>query len=66
MARPKIGARKAFHLYMDENVINAIHAIAAVKNTTPSELIRVACRDYLVREGAKAIAERTAIEEIRL
>ncbi|HEY5214047.1 MAG TPA: hypothetical protein VIJ38_13605 [Acidobacteriaceae bacterium] len=65
MTRPKVGNRQHFHLYLDEHTINAIRAVAAHKNTTASELIRTACREYLFSVGPRIIAESNAIKEMK-
>lgn len=64
MTRTKVGNREHVHLFMDEAVINGIKTVAQLKNTTASELIRIACREYLIREAAKASSDNKTIQEI--
>jgi metal-responsive CopG/Arc/MetJ family transcriptional regulator len=65
MSRTKVGNRERINFYFDENILEALKKLAAMKNTTYSELIRVACREYVIREGEKAVADGTLIKEIR-
>ena len=65
MTRTRVGDRERINFYFDKQVLEALKKLAALKNTTYSELIRVATREYVVREGAKAIADGTIIKEVR-
>ena len=64
MVRNHVGERIRVNFYFDEQVLSGLKNIAAIKNTTYSELIRVACREYVIREGAKAIADQSVVKEI--
>lgn len=65
MARTRVGNRERINFYFDEQVLEALKKLAVLKNTTYSELIRIACREYVVREGQKAINDGTIIKEVR-
>ena len=65
MARTSVGDRERINFYFDKTLLEALKKLAALKNTTYSELIRVAVREYVVREGQKAIADGTIIREVR-
>lgn len=52
------------NFYFDEKIFEGMRRVAELKNTTYSELIRTACREYLVREAAKASADSKTIMEI--
>lgn len=64
MVRTAVGSRVRVNFYFDEQVFEGMKRLAELKNQSYSELIRVACREYLVREGAKAIADGKVIREI--
>lgn len=64
MTRTSIGKRVRVNFYYDEPVFDALKKIAIFKGTTYSELIRVATREYIVREAAKAQAGAQVIEEL--
>lgn len=65
MTRTRIGDRERINFYFDKNLLEALKKLAALKNTTYSELIRVGMREYVVREGAKAIESGLIIKEVR-
>ncbi len=65
MTRTKVGNRERINFYFDEQVLEALKKLAALKNTTYSELIRVAAHQYVVREGQKAITEGQIIKDVR-
>jgi hypothetical protein len=52
------------NFYFDTPMFDAMRRVAALKNTTYSELIRVACREYLVREIEAAVKTDKGIKEI--
>jgi len=64
MVRTHIGKRERINFYFDEQVLLGLKKIAELKNTTYSELIRTACLEYVLREGAKAIADREVVQGI--
>jgi hypothetical protein len=65
MARTRVGDRERINFYFDKQVLEALKKLAALKNTTYSELIRVAVRKYIVEEWTRAIADGTIIKEVR-
>lgn len=65
MSRTKVGNRERINFYFDAQVLEALKKLAALKNTTYSELIRVAAREYVVREGTKAIEDGQIMKEVR-
>jgi len=65
MARTRVGNRERINFYFDEQILEALKKLAILKNTTYSELIRVACREYVIREGQKAINDGSIIKEVR-
>jgi len=64
MVRTAVGKRARINLYFDEQVLDALRRLAELKNQTYSELIRIACREYVVREGAKAITDGKLLKDI--
>ena len=65
MTRTSVGNRAHVHFYLDEQILDGLRRVAMLRNTTYSELIRTACREYLVREDAKAAAESKTLSEIK-
>ncbi len=65
MTRTKVGERQRINFYFDSQVFEAMKKLAALKNVTYSELIRNACREYVLREGPKAINDAAIIKETR-
>jgi hypothetical protein len=65
MTRTRVGDRVRINFYFDEQVFEAMKKLAALKNVTYSELIRAACREYVVREGAAAIEAGKIIRDVR-
>jgi hypothetical protein len=64
MTRTNVGNRVRCNFYFDEKIFEGLRRVAELKNTTYSELIRVACREYLVREAVKATADSKTITEL--
>ena len=52
------------NLYFQENVLEGLRRLAEARGTTYSELIRVACHDYVIREGGKAVQDRQTIKAL--
>lgn len=52
------------NFYFDEEILRGMKALAILKGTTYSEMIRVACREFVVREGAKAMQDRDLIKRV--
>ena len=65
MTRTRVGQRERINFYFDTNVLDALRKLAELKGSTYSELIRVACREYVVREGTKALEDATTIKQVR-
>lgn len=65
MARTRVGERVRINFYFDSQVFEAMRKLAVLKNVTYSELIRAACREYVIREGQKAINDAAIIKETR-
>jgi metal-responsive CopG/Arc/MetJ family transcriptional regulator len=64
MSRTAVGDRIRIGFYFDTQILDALQKIAALKNTSYSELIRVACREYVIREAPGAMAASTAIRNL--
>lgn len=64
MVRTDVGERVRVNFYFDTSVFEGLRRLAALKNTTYSELIRVACREYIAREIVKAQADNTNLKEL--
>lgn len=64
MTRTDVGQRERVNFYMDTQILDGLKKLAQLKNMTYSELIRQACREYVVREGARAIADQQTIRSI--
>lgn len=64
MTRTSIGQRVRVNFYFDQQVFDGLRKVAALKNTTYSDLIRVACREYLIREAKRALTDAETIKEI--
>jgi metal-responsive CopG/Arc/MetJ family transcriptional regulator len=60
----RVSKRQHVHFYLDEDIFAKMETVAQLKGTTRSELIRTACREYLIREAAKAKADSQTIQEI--
>ena len=64
MTRPRIGDRLRINFYFDAQIFEAMQKIAKLQNTTYSELIRIACREYVIREAPAVMRGATAISEV--
>lgn len=65
MTRTKIGDRIRINFYLDSQVFEALKKIAALKNSTYSEMIRRACYELVVREGMQAIESQKIISGMK-
>jgi predicted transcriptional regulator len=65
MVRTDVGDRSRLNFYLDNQVFDSLRSLALQRNTTYSELIRQACREYLVREGSKTAEENQTIKGIQ-
>ena len=52
------------NLYFQPQVLEGLKRVAAAKGTTYSELIRTACREYVVREGGRLVQEATVLRDL--
>lgn len=62
MTRAPAGNEK-INLYFNRQVLDAMKRLALARGTTYSELVREACRDFVLREGPKVVADTKAIKE---
>lgn len=62
MSRTNVGNRVRVNFYFDDEMFEALRALARHSQTTYSELIRIACRQYLIAEGQKALTGKNIIE----
>lgn len=51
------------NFYFDTQVFEGLRELARLKNTTYSELIRQACREFIAREIRPAQADSTNLSE---
>ena len=65
MARTPIGERIRINCYFDAEILQAMRQIAALKNSTYSEMLRIAAREFVVREAHNAMASKTAIQTLQ-
>lgn len=56
--------RIKINIYFQERVLEGMRRLAAARGTTYSELIREACREYVVREGGKVLADNVTLKEL--
>lgn len=52
------------NFYFDTEVFEGMKTLARLTNTTYSELIRVACREYIARTIDKARADNSNLKEL--
>ena len=64
MSRTKVGERVRINFYFDAEVFEAMKTIATLNNITYSELIRIACREFVLREGPAAIEGKKLIAKV--
>lgn len=64
MAPRKSVDRKKINIYFQENVLEGLRRLAEARGTTYSELIREACRQYVVNESGKVIADNTILRNL--
>lgn len=63
MTRAGNGKTKV-NTYFDDRILEGLRVIAAARGTTYSELIRIACREYVLREGGKVVQEAVEMKKI--
>ena len=64
MTRTEVGHRQRVNFYLDTPILECLKKLAAVKNMTYSELIRQACRELVLRDGPRALAEMNTIRSM--
>jgi hypothetical protein len=64
MTRTPVGDRHSIHFFIDRSVLDMLKKVAELKNTTYSELIRTACREYLLREAVRVKSDRATLKEL--
>lgn len=64
MSRTSVRGRERLNLYFDANVLEALRRIAEARGTTYSELIRQACREYVLTQGGRTVQEVQAMKEM--
>jgi metal-responsive CopG/Arc/MetJ family transcriptional regulator len=61
---PRIATGKVkVNIYLDEKVFEAMRRIGRARGITHSELIRDACRRYVLTEGGKVVQELVAMKQ---
>lgn len=63
MTRASAGNDK-INIYFNAQVLAALRRLALARGTTYSELIREACRDYVLKEGPKVLGESKTVKEM--
>jgi hypothetical protein len=64
MVRTDVGERVRVNFYFDTEVFEGLRRLARLNNTTYSELIRIACREYIARHIAQAQVDNTNLKEL--
>jgi metal-responsive CopG/Arc/MetJ family transcriptional regulator len=64
MSRTSVSGRERLNLYFDGNVLEALRRMATARGTTYSELIRHACREYVLSQGGRTVQEVQALAEM--
>lgn len=62
--RPGVGKRERINLFFDEEIVEGLKVLARLKNTTFSDLVRIACREYVLAEGQKAMTDHHMINRL--
>jgi hypothetical protein len=52
------------NLYFQPQVMEGLKRIARAKGTNVSELVRQACREYVLRVGGELVLESTTMKEL--
>lgn len=63
MTRSPTGKTK-INIYFDDRILEALRRIGAARGVTYSELIREACRRFVVIEGGKVVQEQHEIKKV--
>jgi len=56
--------RVRLNLYFDSRVLEAILRMAEARGTTYSEVIRMACREYVLKHGGDVVKESVTMKEL--
>lgn len=56
--------RIRINFYLDNRVFEAMRRIAEARGTTYSELIRIACRDYVLANGGNVVKELATMKAL--
>lgn len=63
MTRAPAGNEK-INLYFNSQVLQAMKRLALLRGTTYSELVREACREYVLTKGADILKDTAAIKGV--
>lgn len=63
MTRTPTGQTR-INFHCPEMILEALKAIASRRGTTYSELIRVACREYVLKQGQRIAEEQQQIKQL--
>jgi hypothetical protein len=64
VTRISINERERINFYFDKTLFDGLRRLATLKHTTYSELIRVACREYIIRETDPAVRADSTIRRL--
>lgn len=64
MVRAYEGDRVRVNFYFDREVFDGLRKLASLSNTTYSELLRQAAREYIARHTPQAQADHTKLKEL--
>lgn len=56
--------RIRINIYFQERVLEGLRRLATARGTTYSELIREACREYVIREGGRVLKDNVTLKEL--
>lgn len=62
--RISTSGRTRLNLYFDDRILEAMRRMAEARGTTYSELIRQACREYVLANGGRTVQEVAAIAQM--
>lgn len=63
MVRSYAGDRERINFYLDREILDGLKKLAALTNTTYSELIRQACREYVAGHTSQAHSDKANLKE---
>lgn len=64
MVRSYTGDRERINFYLDKEILDGLKTLATLTNTTYSELIRQACREYIARHTAQAQNDKANLKDL--